>query len=68
MNKDPFCVVCRDLTIECLLCNHTKGSTILICPKCFDETKDNWFKEPWKVMPETLEASSDALKLQSSDS
>tara|TARA_R110000822_G_scaffold125342_3_gene260014 strand:+ start:1303 stop:1410 length:108 start_codon:yes stop_codon:yes gene_type:complete len=31
-----------------------------VCLKCFEETKDNWFKEPWKVMPETLEASQDA--------
>lgn len=51
-NKDPFCLVCRDLTIEFTLCKHSGGLSILMCNKCFDETKENWFNNEWKVMPD----------------
>jgi hypothetical protein len=64
MNSICFCVICRDSCNKFITCYHDineyKIMKMDVCLKCFEETKDNWFKEPWKVMPETLEASQDA--------
>lgn len=72
MSDDLLCVVCREKSDKMKTCYHQinkeKRLCIIVCEDCFEETKDNWFYDPWKIMPETLEASSGALKLQSSDS
>ena len=71
MFRIPNCVVCRQES-DLKTCYHQINNgvrlSIAVCDKCFEETKDNWFYEPWKVMPETSEPSQDALKPPSSES
>ena len=64
MNKDKFCICCGNLFEKPLVIAHTTGLKFRVCQKCFDETCDNWLGTQWKVMPETSEDSSNALKEQ----
>lgn len=47
------CVVCREDCDHMTTCyqEYENGEKVSmeICWKCFQETKNNWFKEPWKI-------------------
>jgi len=54
----PLCVVCREASPKMKTVYHQLESggktSMAICIKCFEETKNNWINNNWKVKKETL--------------